>query len=857
MKLKKPLLSASGLALALAASGCLFSLLSPPTPVARNPADTTPTSNASVGAAYGKLPLSFEANRGQTDERVKFLTRGTGYALFLTSTEAVLRLQKADLLSRSEKQSFALRESPSLQSKSPESAVLRMKLAGANPNPKAAGLDELPGKSNYFIGNDPKKWRTGVPTYAKVQYKDVYPGVDLVYYGNNQRQVEYDFTVAPGANPRNIALDFEGVDKIEQTDGDLVLHMAGGQLRLQKPLIYQEKDDAKFAISGGYTLKSEHRVGFEITSYDATRPLVIDPVLGYSTYLGGMGRDIGLGIAVNAQGDAFVTGATLSLNFPTVPANSKFGPGGGWDAFVSRLNAAGSALVYSCYLGGTNDENFYGNLVYGGIAVDDADNAYVTGITTSNDFPTFGAFDTTLNSISDAYVTKLNPSGSALVYSTFLGGDGFDAGHSIAVDFLGNAYVTGDGSVGLPVVNGFQPVHSAGCFTGDDAFVVKLNPAGSALLYSTYFGGNGCNLGWGIAVDGSQNAYVVGETLSTNFPTTPGAFDTSCGTDGTCNGQLADIFVTKIDTTIAGPASLIASTYLGGSNEERSPRHSIAVDPMGNIYVTGLTLSSDFPTANAVQNTLNGPIDAFVTKFNPQLSNPIYSTYLGGISSDAGSGVAADLNGNTYVAGFGTVGFPTTPAASICQNTDAFVVKLNPVGSFVYSLCLGGNGKDAARDIALDPSGCVYVTGGTASSDFPTVSPLQASFGGGLDDAFVLKLCDGLDHFKCYEVRPNERFVPFDVLLRDQFETQVVTVVKPVTLCNPVVKCVNGDCSQVLNPDDHLVCYETKDGRGTPRFQQQEVIVSNQFGQQQRLTVLRRTNLLCAPSLKVHVGPGR
>ncbi len=808
---------------------------------------TTPpdaTSRAEAQAAYGKLPLHFEANRGQTDGQVKFLSRGHGYGLYLTETETVLKLRN-------------------------ESSVLRMKLLGANPHPHVAGLDKLPGKTNYFIGSDPQKWRTDVPTYAKVKYEAVYPGVDVVYYGTQGRELEYDFIVAPGADPKAIRLSFEGADKLElDRGGDLVLRLADKPLHLRKPVVYQEKDGVKQVITSSYAMTAEREVGFDIAAYDASRPLVIDPVLAYSTYLGGSGQDAGLEIAVNAHGSAFVTGLTTSLDFPPAPAAPKLGPGGGYDAFVVKLNAAGSALVYSTYLGGSDDENFHGNISYGGIAIDENDQAYVTGLTKSKDFPAMaGALSVNLNGYSDAYVTKLNAAGNAMLYSTFLGGKGFDGGQGIAVDQFGQAYVTGqDESGDLPIVNGFQPVHSAGCSSGyKDGFVAKLNAAGGALLYSSYFGGSACNLGWGIAVDSAQNVYVMGETVTPNFPTTANAFDP------TFNG-VADIFITKMNTNLAGPASLSYSAFLGGSGEERvGYSGSVAVDPTGQfIHVTGLTASvapADFPIKNAAQPLPNGPYDAFITKLDttqpydplkPTADQPqlVYSTYLGGGGGESGAGIAVDINGNAYVAGSSGGTFPSTPGMPTCSDPGAFVVKLNAAGSIKYAACLSGAGQDTGLDVAVDPAGSAYVTGFSESANFPLVNPLQPVFAGGgapPSDGFVTKLSEGLDHFKCYDVQQQQHFQPFEVRLRDQFETQTVRVLRPTTLCNPAIKCVGQDCTPILNPDAHLVCYETIDAQGTPQFERLDVIVSNQFGKDQRLTVWRRKNLLCLPSLKAHV----
>ncbi|HEX8116989.1 MAG TPA: SBBP repeat-containing protein, partial [Pyrinomonadaceae bacterium] len=678
-----------------------------------NAAGPDALAEVNVRADYGKLPLRFEVNQGQTDGQVKFLARGSGYSLYLTAAETVLRLR---------------RDNPD---EAQSAATVRMKVTGAKPNPRVNGVDELPGRSNYFIGNDPRKWRTGVPSYAKVEYEQVYPGVDVVYYGTRQGELEYDFRLGAGADPKAIRMAFEGVDELEADgEGGLRLHVAGRQLQLRRPVLYQEKDGARQEVAGGYVLAGPREVGFTVAAYDAARPLVIDPVLAYSTFLGGTGYDVGLSIAVNPHGNAFITGKTASLDFPTQPNLSKIGPGGGFDAFVTEMNMSGSALVYSTYLGGSADENDWGGLGnFGGIAIDPAGNAYVTGLTTSDDFPTTpGVLQPTAGNngfIADAYVTKLDAAGS-LVYSTYFGGKGFDGAHAIAVDPFGQAYITGqEESGGLPA-NGFQKMHSAGCAAGyKDGFVAKLNADGSKLLYSTYFGGNSCNIGFGIAVDAAENAYVTGETQSTNFPFTPGAFDQTCGTDGACNPvnnqPISDIFVTKIATKLVGLASLQYATYLGGSGEERFIYNGgpggIAIDPAAKfIYVTGTTASvnpADFPVTNG--SLPNGPGDAFVAKLDPAQPAPanqlVYSTYLGGSSTDIGTGIAVDINGNAYVTGAGSGDFPVTPGMSACADQGAFVVKMGAAGSVKYAACLSGNKKDIPFSIAVDPSGCAYVTG--------------------------------------------------------------------------------------------------------------------------------------------------
>src|SRR3989475_3703491 len=450
--------------------------------------------NPALLETYGKLPLSFEANDGQADPQVKFLSRGRGYTLFLTSTEAVLVLREGESVrSVAGGPPAAKRE----KGKALRGTVLRIRFVGANPVPAVAGVGELPGKSSYFVGNDPKKWRANVPTYAKVEYRDVYPGMNLVYYGN-QRQLEYDFVVSPGADSKAITLAFDGVDGAAIDGlGDLVLRADGSEVRLGKPVVYQEHDGRRAVIPTRYVLKAERQVAFEVAAYDATKPLIIDPVLAYSTYLGGSADDQGLAIAVDAQGNAYVTGDTGSADFlpgdpfPTTSGAFRTTPAG---IFVTKLNADGSALLYSSYLGAAGSD------FVSGIAVDAAGNAYVTGFTDSgNAFRLDAPFPTTPNAFQkipggsgDAFVTKLNATGSALIYSTFLGGDGFDDGFAIAVDpncsINCSAYVTGQTfSPNFPTTPGaFQTI-----FGGSyDAFVTKIDPTGSDIGDITYLGGS-------------------------------------------------------------------------------------------------------------------------------------------------------------------------------------------------------------------------------------------------------------------------------------------------------------------------------------------------------------------------------
>ena len=697
-----------------------------------------PSTRLRILKSYGNLPLTFEENRGQIDPQVRFLSRSDGYTLFLTADEAVLSVSESkpnDKRPRTNRGND-VQEPPVVDRRLPGSESERqarnphlgMKLVGPSPHATVSGVDELPGKSNFFIGNDPKKWRSNVPTYAKVKYEGVYSGIDLVYYGN-QQQLEFDFVVAPGADPRCIRFDVRGTKRIRRDEnGDLVLKMEMGEdeIRWHKPIAYQEKNGTRQLVATHYAVKDKNRVSFEMAGYDIHRPLYIDPLI-YSTYLGGNGEDRGTGIAVDSAGNAYVTGATSSSNFPTVNPLQPASEGVGYDAFVVKINPAGSALVYSTYFGGSGLD------VAQGVAVDSAGNAYVTGITQSTDFPTMNPLQPAYGGgDQDAFVAKINPTGSALVYSTYLGGNGNDLGYGIAVDSAGNAYVTGaTSSTNFPTMNPLQPAYGGG---EDDAFVSKISPTGSALVYSTFLGGSGSDVAQGVAVDSSGNAYVTGGTSSTGFPTTNPVQPAYGGGDD-------DAFVTKINPT---GSALVYSTFLGGSGSDES--QGVAVDSSGNAYVTGATSSNNFPTTNPLQPAFGGEDDAFVTKIDPTGSALIYSTYLGGKGSDVAQGVAIDSSGNAYVTGStNSNNFPTVnPLQSAIGGSgqNAFVTKLNATGlSLAYSTYFGGSGNagDGGTAIAVDSAGNAYVTGATSSTNFPRMNPLQPTFGGGDGDAFVAK----------------------------------------------------------------------------------------------------------------------
>ena len=693
-----------------------------PTAPPRTPPRTLAISDreARLREAFAKLPMRFELNQGQTDSQVKFIARGPGYGLFLTPNEATLRLRIGEINEASPT------INPQSAIRNPQSDVLRVKLGGANPAPKITGLDELPGKTNYFTGRNRSGWRADAPSFARVKYENVYEGVDLVYYGN-QGQLEYDFIVAPGADPSSIRLAFDGAEKIEiEASGDLALRMPGGALRQRKPLVYQEAHGARREIPSRYAIPNpqspipNQEVVIEVGEYDATKPLIIDPVLVYSTYLGGSGIDEGSSIAVDDDGQAYVAGFTESLDFPLARAEQPVA-GGGQDAFVAKLSADGERLIYATYLGGSGQDNAVS------IATDSHGKAYITGFTTSPNFPTLHAAQPALRGSANSFVTKLNERGS-LVYSTYLGGSKLDFGSGVAVDAWGNVYVTGiTSSPDFPLAHALQPT-----FGGvSDAYVAKLDRWSGRLVFSTYLGGGSTDGGTGVAVDAAGNVYVAGVTNSADLRTV-NPLQSSYG------GSLSDGFVAKFNPRCS---ELIYTTYLGGSRVDRIFR--LVVDDEGNAYVTGDTDSPDFPTANAWQPTIGGGTDAFVAKINPSGSAMVYSTYLGGDNVDGGAAIAVERSGAAVVAGYtSSVNFPTLMPVRETNSggpSDAFVARLDRQGRLAFSTYLGGAGVDTGFGVAVDSKGKAYVMGMTDSTDFPVENPLQETKGGA-EDIFIAKL---------------------------------------------------------------------------------------------------------------------
>jgi len=740
----------------------------PDLPTSSNTAQTI----ALAREGYGNLPLGFEAQGNQPEGN--FVARGRGYSVAVTANEIALRLTPA-----------SAKPSTNSAPQTAPSARLKMKLFNANPAPVVEALETLPGQINHLIGNDPRAWRTGVRAYGKLKQNAVYPGVDLVCYGS-QRRLEYDFVVAPGANPGQIAMMFDGANKVElDSNGDLLLYTAHGQVRQHRPVIYQETNGQRKTVEGSYIirhpasqiqdLKSQIRnqiVGFQLGEYDPSLPLVIDPILVYSTFLGsGSENEAGTDIAVDAMGNVYVTGFTDAEDFPTERALQKTfltsadcGDRLCPDAFVVKLNPAGDGFVYATYLGGDGFDTG------SSIAVDGAGNAYVTGTTVSANFPTVKPFQQSLRTI-DAFVAKLSADGSSLIYSTYFGGSWYESGTGIAVDADGNAYITGTtiGSFDLPTARAFQSAPGGGeCDIGStipcpDAFVAKFNPAGNGLVYSTYLGGGRFDMAAGIAVDDVGQAVVTGSTSSNNFPTRNALQSGFAG--GTCDlpDICFDAFVTKFS---ADGSSLVFSTFLGGKSNDQplDLGMGVAADAAGNTYVTGTTFSRDFPLKNALRNQL-GTVDAFVTKFD-SVGKVVYSTFLGGndlenslnnnfaFMSIIGQGyssntIAVDAAGNAYVTGTTqSADFPTlAPTQSrigggncdgeICS--DVFITKLGPTGLLLGSTFLGGDNLDAGLGIAVDAESNVYVTGLTASANFPLANPKQRTIKGA-GDLFITKI---------------------------------------------------------------------------------------------------------------------
>jgi uncharacterized protein (TIGR03437 family) len=707
-----------------------------------------PTSAKLAKAALLAVPLSFEANQGQTDSQVQFLSRGDGYSLFLTSNEVVFTLRTL----------AGVKAAPS---------VFRMELLGAERNAQVSGADKLPGVANYFIGNDPKKWRCGIGAYGKVKYRGIYPGVDAIFYGN-QRQLEYDFVVAPGADPKQISLGFTGVTPSLDIEGKVLLKLADGDLALRKPIVYQIIDGGKKIVDARYAIAGD-KVRFQLGNYDHSQTLVIDPVFTYLTYLGGSGPDqIGgsqvvnqtgspaQALAIDSAGDVYVTGFTMSADFPVANPYQPTSKTNTWTAFVSALNPSGTALLYSTYLGVSVYTE--GNSV----VWDSHDNAlYVVGTTNSPDFPiTAGAFQTILapnevgvNEVSagqyNAFVAKFSPSGQ-LTNSTFLGGNYPTTGFGIAMDPQGRAYV-----VGFTQYNCIPPDSASySCFPttpgavipagtvsqNGNGFVSVFDPKLSTLLYSTLLGDpNGAESStseaFGVTVDPSGNFYVVGVTGSLSLPTTPGAFQPKIGTS---NAIPLVGFAAKFGPVSASGVSLTYLTYLEATGLSFGDLPGgVVADSQGNAYIGGYTNSTTFPlTPGAYQGTCVGNNCVFVTKLNPKGTGLVWSTFVE--VADYFGAIQLDAQGNVYVTGYNSEFFQGVNALQPGLVSGGFVSELDPTGanllfsSLVGAAGVGVNGNSSLSGLAVDASGNIYVAGNMIGDTLPTTpGVVQPSYHGG------------------------------------------------------------------------------------------------------------------------------
>ena len=700
-----------------------------------------------VSSAFDRLPLTFEANQGQTGAQAKFIARGKGYSAFLTAGGMVLSLRPTPGVQANQMADAT----PTAGLNQSLKTTLQFKLLGANPNPTIIGEDEQRGRVNYFFGKDPKRWHTNVPSYARVRYKNVYPGIDLIYYGNH-RQLEYDFAISPGADPRRIQFEITGANQIElDADGNLVLQTGSGELHFESPVVYQESNGQRVVIDGGYVMNDPTHIRFQVAQYDPVKALVIDPVLVYSTYLGGSGTDQLTGIAVDSTGSIYVAGSTDSIDFPLATLGSL--PMGLSHVLVAKLDPTGSNLVYADYIGGSNQDSG------SALVLDSANEVDITGSTQSTDFPIVNGYQSTLPGYHAAFVTRISADGSSLLYSTYLGGDSWNQSSGIALNSVGEVYVAGyTSSLNFPVANAYQLIASPnqGGSYGMYGFVTKFSADGSSLIYSTFLGGNSnipqtCTQGpcWptpfniisGIAVDATDNAYVTGSTNTYNFPTTPGAYLT---TDSAPQDALIG-FVSKLSST----GSLDYSTYLYGSSGAPVQIASIAVDGSGSAYVTG-TAPSDgtFPiTSTSICDPtlfLDGCSYAFITKFDPTGSTLLYSTFLGRNNAAFPQAIVLDKNNDAYVLceTWGASFAIPNGIESYTNGADLLVAEIDPLASTeLFATYLGGSGDEYPSGIAVDSSGNIYIGGQTRSGDFPVTSAaFQSQYGGGQLDAFVLKI---------------------------------------------------------------------------------------------------------------------
>ena len=698
-------------------------------------ADDIKISNSKRLDDFSSTSLFFTENQGQFPTEVLFQTHIPEATVYLCKDKLVTVFTRSQEENQNNKENLKLKSINRIkprESQKLDVISIVAEFIGVNPDTVIIGKHQLPHKNNYFIGNEPEQWYADVPNYQSVIYQDIYPGIDLKYY-NTGGLLKYDFIVNPGANPSQIVIQYQGPKSMQMTsEGDLMITTRLGSIHEKKPIIYQDIDGEQQLVAGSYLLNDDVFSFIIEETYYPEYPLIIDPGLDYSTYLGGSFYDHGTRIAVDSSGCAYVTGWTVSNDFPTEnPYDGTYnGVGTYCDAFITKLSPEGNTLEYSTYLGGTHIDSGRD------IAIDSSGCAYITGWTYSSDFPTVNAFDDTFASApydtSDVFVSKLSPAGNELVYSTFLGGnvtdwEADDQSTGIAVDSNGCAYVGGyTYCFDFPIENPFDDTYNG----FSDVFVTKFSPEGNSLLYSTYLGGYITEECYSIAIDNTGSAYITGITYSEDFPM-ENPYDDTPPFD-------ADVFVTKFSPT---GNTLEYSTYLGGTGEDEG--YGITVDSSNCAYVTGFTCANDFPVENAYDDTYNGGYcDAFVTKFSSQGNTLEYSTLFGGIGWDAGNTIAVDTSGCAYITGnTDSSNYPVVNSYDGTHNgdMDAILTKFSPEGNALeYSTLFGGDEYEWGFGIAVDSNNCAYIMGRTASTNLPVENPFDDTLSGP-KDAFVTK----------------------------------------------------------------------------------------------------------------------